>query len=183
MIMLDRPRRNRHGRQTTRGSLMQSLMQATSTDARQVEKKMRCGMPWQLQYQLNSAPHRHSHPSLTRTRRPKKLPAPSPSGNAKFLASFLSSRAAAPSLFVISRSCCGLAMSSPLLHARCMSLSLAYDATLLRIPRVFFSPSTQGAHGRSLESRDRCRCNLKAALTHFHMRSGRAKAAWWSLRR
>lgn len=71
-----------------------SLMQQRSLSCKTARKHaLRHGMAT-----TNSAPHRHRHPSLTRTHRPKKLPAPSPSATRTFR-NPLSSRAATPSLF------------------------------------------------------------------------------------
>jgi len=92
----------------------------------------------------NSAPHRHTHPSLTRTRRPKKLPAPSPSANANFLESILSSRAAAPSLFVVPRYLLSLAALHAVCHCRSHATRMPFASP------ASSTPSTQGAQGRSL---------------------------------
>jgi hypothetical protein len=106
----------------------------------------------------NSAPHRHTHPSLTRTRRPKKLPPTRslPVGKRELfrIVSFVTRGCSQPlSLFQD--------IFSPLLHAVCHYCR----SHATRIPR-FFSPFHAGRTGTIASEM----CNLKA-WTHFHMRS------------
>lgn len=90
----------------------------------------------------NSAPHRHTHPSLTRTRRPKKLPAPSPSATRSFWDRFFRHARLLPASFVIPRRL--LSLAARWLYVTVARMPLASQSPLLLPP-----PSTQGAQGRS----------------------------------
>ena len=133
-----------------------SLMQAARKRCKTARKHaLRHGMAT-----ANSASHRHSHPSLTRTRRPKKLPhfpLPPRRQTRTFKNRFFRHALLLPASLVVPR-------YLPSLAARCMSLlSLAchsHPPLLLPLPRR--------AH-RDDRLRDEM-CNLKA-WTHFHMRS------------
>ena len=80
----------------------------------------------------NSAPHRHTHPSLTRTRRPKKLPAPSPSATRSFWDRFFRHARLLPASFVIPRRL--LSLAARWLYVTVARMPLASHPPLLLPP-------------------------------------------------
>lgn len=107
----------------------------------------------------NSAPHRHTHPSLTRTRRPKKLPAPSPSATRSFWDRFFRHARLLPASFVIPRRLLSLA-------ARWLYVTVA-RMPLASHPPLLLPPFYAGCTGTIASEM----CNLKAWTHYFHMRS------------
>ena len=125
---------------------------------------MRCGMAWQLLTRHHTATPilhllapvvRRNYPLLPRRQR-----------EVFGMASFVTRGCSQPlSLFQD--------VFSPLLHAGCMSLSLACLSH--RIPRFFSPPSTQGAMGRSPP---RCAISRPGRIIFTCDRFGSGKSRW-----
>jgi hypothetical protein len=146
-----------------------SLMQAARKRCKTARKHaLRHGMAT-----ANSAPHRHSHPSLTRTRRPKKLPhfpLPPRRQTRTFKNRFFRHARLLPASLVVPR-------YLPSLAARCMSLlTLACHS---RPPLLLPLPRRAHRDDRS----PRCAISRPGRIFTCDRFSGRARAARWSLRR